>query len=399
MAFLVNPATYISLATFEGIALDYSLTGYTATQLTDLLVRSSGVVDSFLCRTYLPTQMTEQFEGVGTSEVNIGTHPIAAVNSVQLVMPGFAPFALPVGQLLIDYQRGIIRSWSPIVYQSLGISTVFPRNGLPIVMQFISGCGYAIPPPTFTLSSAGVNGTIPAGTYNVAVSTRTQPGESLPSLPQSITLSQLAGINVTITPSPGVFVNRVYYSQGPNTTLETQIAAGVSAFVPVSTAGVSAGQVLTLGFGTADCENVTVASVVGGTVNITGTTANAHAVGETIVVAMTLLAESPATNFATSTMVVTLSSLAAPSIGALAAPLTDTSPWPLPNAIVEATRLIALNVLYEQNNLANRGIYQLRSEGRTETWKSTEGQGGLGHPVMVEMAKELLQPYVYRGLS
>jgi hypothetical protein len=163
--------------------------------------------------------------------------------------------------------------------------------------------------------------------------------------------------------------------------------------------GIVQGQTLTLGFGTSDAENVTVTGAPsGGSVPITATQ-NAHAAGETIVVAMTCVAESPATNYGTSTMTVTVTSLAAPSIGALPAPLADTSPWPIPNGIVEAARLLALSMLYEQNNAANRGIYQQRSKDRTLSWKSTEGQGGLGHPLMVEEATEMLQPFVYRGLG
>lgn len=401
MGYLVNPASYISLAAFKAQANDYSLAGYTDAQLTDLLQRASGQADGIMCRSYIPTEITEEFEGVGTNTIIIGNAPLIFVKSVQLVMPGFAPFTLPVGQLLIDYQRAEIRSWSPLIFQSLGISTVFPRSGLPIIIDYAYGFGYAIPPPSWTLTSGGIVGSLPSGQQiNFAVTSRTQPGESLPSAPQSVTLANQGGVTVTITPQPGAFNYRVYASEGPSTTLNGSVSAGVSSFVVASATGIQAGQTLTLGFGSSDCENVVVANSYssGTTIPINGTTANAHASGEAVVAAMSLVAESPATNYANATMAVNVTSLAAPSVGITAAPLSDTSPWPMPYAIVEATRLLSLAILYEQNSAANRGVYQERSAERTISWRSTEGTGGRGHPLLVQEATEMLQPYVFRGL-
>jgi hypothetical protein len=389
LGYLVNPATYLGLA------------GYSDSQLTDLLVRASGKADSIMCRSYLPQEIKEEFEGTGTNTLDLGNMPLIFVRSVQLVMPGFAPFTLPVGQLLIDYQRGQIKSWSPMIFQSLGVANAFPRNGLPVIVDYAYGYGYPIPPPSWTYQTGGINGTLAAGSYNFAVTTSTQSGESLPSVPQVITVGANSGANIVITPQPGALTYRIYASQGPNTTLNGAIGSGVSSFVVSSAAGIAPGQTLTLGFGLSDAENVVVASsyVSGTTIPINGTTQNAHASGETVIAAMTLVAESQATNYATATMTVTVVSLGPPSLGALPCPLTDTSAWPVPNGIVEATRVLALAILYEQNNKANRGIYELQSEGRREIWKSTEGQGGLGHPLMVEDAQNMLAPYVYRGLA
>lgn len=401
MAILVNPATYLSLAAFKAQANDYSLSGYTDPQLTDLLVRSAGACDSFMRRSYLPQEYTEEFEGEGTNALDLENRPIIYVKSVQLVMPGFSPFALPLGQLLIDYQRGRIQSWSPLIFQQFGVANTFPRNGLPILVDYAYGYGYPIPPPSWSPTVGGINGSLAAGAYNFAVTSRTQSGESLPTAPQVATLSNTGGVSIVITPQPGALNYRVYASQGPNTTVNGAVSAGASSFVATSAAGIVAGQSLTVGFGASDSETVVVANsyVSGTTIPINGTFANAHASGEAVVAAMSLVSESPATNYATQTQTVTITSLAAPSsVGVLAAPLADTSPWLVPNGIIEAQRLVALNALYEQNNKANRGIYELQSAGRREIWKSTEGQGGLGHPVMIEQAKDYLLPYVFRGI-
>lgn len=394
--FLTNPATYLSVAQFQAQPNDIDLTPYTSVQLQDLLVRASGSADSYMRRSYLPQEITEQFEGDGTNSLDLGQRPLIYVKTAQLVMPGFAPFALPLGQLMVDYERGTIRSWSPMIFQSLGVANVFPKNGLPIVITYAYGFGYPIPPPAWSMVAYGT-GTIPAGTYNLAVSTRTQPGESLPSAPQAITLTG-GGITVNITPQPGAYVYRIYGSQGANTTLSVAEAAGVSTFTPTSMTGVAPGNTLTLGFGTADAENVTVASVTSTTFTTTKPSVNAHAVGETIVAAMTLLAESPATNYGSAILTVNVTSLAAPTIGALPAPLADTSAWPMPAGILEAVRLLALSMLYEQNNLANRGVYMTRTDRKMISWKSTEGTSGRGAPLMTVQAQAILARYSLQAI-
>lgn len=70
-----------------------------------------------------------------------------------------------------------------------------------------------------------------------------------------------------------------------------------------------------------------------------------------------LVGEIPATSFTSGALGITISSLL-PPIGMFAAtlPQSDTTGQPTPPAVVEATRLLALDMLYEDANPANIGI-------------------------------------------
>ncbi len=206
---LNNPATYLSVAAFQAEANDYDLSTYTSTQLQDILVAASSTADSIMRRSYQPQEVTEQIYGNGTNTLNLANVPIAYVKSAELVMPGFAPFQLPLGELFYDYQRGTIQSFSPLIFQSFGVANVFP-SGLPIVVNYAYGWGWPIPAPAFTLS-AGLAGTLtPGQAYDFQVTTRTQSGESLPSTLQTFTCGASGAIAVGISPQPGAFVYRIY---------------------------------------------------------------------------------------------------------------------------------------------------------------------------------------------
>lgn len=73
-----------------------------------------------------------------------------------------------------------------------------------------------------------------------------------------------------------------------------------------------------------------------------------------------LVGEIPATSFTSGALGITISSLLPPS-GMFPAtlPLIDTTAQPTPPAVVEATRLLALDMLYEDTNPANVGIAAL----------------------------------------
>lgn len=396
--FLQTPATYLSVATFRAQPNDFDLSSYTDSQLQDILVRASGSADSYMRRSYRPQEITEQFEGDGTNLLDLRNNPICYVKSAQLVMPGFAPFALPLGEIMIDYQRGTIRSWSPMIFQTLGVANVFPRNGLPIVITYAYGFGYPIPAPAFTLDD-DAQGTFEAGTYNIVCTTRTQPGESLPSAPQQITLASNAGIDVNITPQPGAYVYRIYASSAADNTTLTEAAAADAATIDVAgIAGMSAGSQWLLDAGTTSVEIVTIQSATGNVATLAAPLVNAHAEGALLIPMPTLVAESPATNYGQSLMTVTLNSMAPAPIGALLPPTMDTSMWPLPDAIVEATRLLALGMIWEQNNLANRGLYAQKTNRKELTWKSTEGSAGKGVSYIQQQAAALLQPYALQAV-
>lgn len=329
--FLNNPATYLSLADFKAQANDYDISGYTDSELTDILQRASGAADSIMRKSYQPQEVTEYFEGNGTNLLMFCQSPIIYVKSVEFVMPGFAPFSLPLAQLLIDYQRGSIRSYSPMIFQGLGVANFFPRGGLPIIAQYAYGLGYPIPAPSFTLSDAAASGNLTPGTqYDFTVTSRTQWGESLETAVQSFTPTGSA-VAVNITPQPGALVSRVY-------------------------AAVHGGQRILVG-------------------------------------------ESPATNYGASTVTVTVTGITPPSnYGTVNPPTSDTSANPIPKAIPEAVRLITLGMLWEQNNLANRGVYMEETGRKRISWKSTEGNSGKGVPLYFSQAEALLSPYADSGV-
>lgn len=331
--FLTSPQAYIPLATFKGMPLDYDLSGYTDDQITDILTRASAVADSIMGRSFLPQEVTEFFEGDGSNKLELDIlGPIIYVKSVALVLPGYAPFQLPLGQLLIDYQRGTIRSYSPLIWQSFGMTNVFARNNLPIAVTYAYGKGYSIPAPSFALSSGPQGGKLtPGAQYDLAVTTRTMTGESKPAATQTFTADANASIAVAISPQPGAYVYRVYAA------LHGQSLA--------------------------------------------------------------LVAESPATNYGTATLDVSVTSLAAPvNLGALPVPTSDTTAWPLENAIVEATRVLALSMLWEQNNPANQGVYIAQSKDERMSFRATDGNSAKGVPGPMQTADTLLAPFKFAGI-
>lgn len=331
--YLQTPPTYLSVADFKAQPNDQDISPYSDSQLSDLLVRASAVVDSIMRRSFLPQEVTETFSGDGSNVLSLDTQgPIIYVNSVELVLPGYAPFSLPLGQLFIDYKSGYIKSYSTMIWRSLGVSAAFPNNNLPIVVNYARGKGFPIPAPSFSLSAGPGGGTLSVGSlYDVAVTSRTQSGESLPATTQTFTVTSTGSISVTVTPQPGALLHRVY------------IAAH--------------GQPLLL-------------------------------VGET-----------PATSFSASPFVVSVTSLTPPgSLRSVPAPTADTSAWPLENSIVEATRILALSMLWEQNNLANRGISLEVSKDKRIQWRPSDGNSAKGVPGPVQQADLLLSQFKACGI-
>ena len=109
---------------------------------------------------------------------------------------------------------------------------------------------------------------------------------------------------------------------------------------------------------------------------------------------LTLVGESSHTAYGESAVQIPITSLSSP-IGFWpdTLPVLDTSAHPIPPAIVEATRLIFLSTLYEQNSLANRGISMTRSGAKTVQWRSTTGSSDKGVPNMLDQARDMLVNY------
>jgi len=113
----------------------------------------------------------------------------------------------------------------------------------------------------------------------------------------------------------------------------------------------------------------------------------------TLPAAMSLVGEIPSATFTDGSPRYTVSSLATPAqtfpqlLGA-----TDTSAPPMPEDLREAVRLLAMLSIYEQNNLANRGVARTSSGRKQVQWRSTEGSSGRGTPLYFDQAIELLRP-------
>lgn len=107
-----------------------------------------------------------------------------------------------------------------------------------------------------------------------------------------------------------------------------------------------------------------------------------------------LVNESPLTKYGAQAMQIEINSLT-PQNGLWpdALPTTDTSAPELPAAIIEAVRLLALDMLYGQNNLANRGIAKTESGRKSVMWHARTGNSA-----NFEQARTLLRPYSFQGI-
>ncbi len=334
MPVLVSPATYVTADDFLSMPLDYNLDGYTDDQVTDILVRASGIANAILKRSLLATERLQRFRGNGTSRLSLHARPLLYVRSMQFVVPGLIGAAIPLDRVNIDYELGTIEVVRPLALQGVGYEPFFPER-VPIDISFAAGYGYdpyEAPQWSAVDTNAGVVSLAP-GQYLVGVTTRTPWGETTPTL-QTVTTASGA-FTLTITPALGAYSYRVYAA-------------------PLSAAA------------TADPTQ------------------------------LTLVGEVPSATFTDGPSTYNVSSLATPAF-TYPAPLslTDTAAPPLPQEIREAIRLLAMQQIYEQNNLSNRGIARTESGRKSVQWRSTEGSGGRGVPLYFEQASQLLAPFAF----
>jgi hypothetical protein len=395
--FLVNPQTYLSVNQFKSQANDYSLTAYTDAQLQDLLVRASGRVDAILRRSFQPQRQTIRYLGDGSNILMLRERPIIYVSRIQFVLPGMVGFSVPVNQMLIDYQQGEVLEYTPLMFQGLGYASIFPRN-MPIDVTLAWGYSFPIPPPSWTAADIAPQGPgLMPGAYVIAVTSKTMWGESM-AVPQVFTTAT-GNIQITITPSVGTYIYAIYAGQGVATVLTAATAIAATAFTVASPTGAVAGKQIILGAGTAVAEVLTVASVVGSVISTTSGAIYAHGIGDTVFPNIGLVAETPSTSYGNSPIGTNFNSVATPpDLIPVTLPTQDTSANPLPTAIVEGTRLIALQILYEDNNLSNRGIAKTQSGRKSVAWRSTEGNSGKGVPLMEQQAREMLKPYSLQAI-
>lgn len=392
-----NPS-YLTAAQFKAQPNDQDLTAYTDAQLQDILNRASGYADAIMRRSLLARERTIRYTGDGSNKLELRENPVLYIKRLQLVVPGSTGALIPPNQLLIDYQSGSVLNYTPVYLMGgIGYYAMFPA-GCPIDVTLGYGYGYtAATAPTWSAVDAG-SGSLPAS-VNVAITTKTFFGET------TATVKQYASATGSFLVSPGSvlggYVYRAYVSNAANnTTLNGATLASATSFVLASVGTMAAGDVLLVDSG-ASAEYLTVAGVNAGTKTITttGGAAYAHASGVTVIAQPTLAVESPFTSYGATGLQFTVSSLTPRNgIWPDVLPLTDTSAPQIPSAILEATRLLALQIIWEQNNLSNRGVYVQDSGKKRIGWKSTEGSSGRGVPLAVEQATVLLKPYALQGL-
>lgn len=395
---VANPPTYISVAQLKSMALDYSLTSYTDQQLLDILCRASGVADAMMKRSLLCTEKTEMLYGNGSNILELGVAPIAYVRLMQFVQPGIAGFIIPLNRVLVDGLKGEIVQYSPLELQGIGYVSIFPLD-LPIAVTYGVGYGYnPITSPAWTSADAASGSTgLTIGTYTAALTVKTQWGESLPTYGQFTTAT---GSRIfTITPTIGAWKYAVYLAAGASTTISSSTLAGATTLALTAAGSFANGDTITLAGGTSLAENVTIVGGGGTTSLMISALVNAHASGSAVAPRCSLAYEVPGTTFGGEAMTQAVSSLTPPSgYYTTFAPIADTSALQPPYGIIEAVRLITLGILYEQNNLANRGVFLQDSGRKRISWKSTEGTSGRGIPLVYEQAAAFLKPYAFRGI-
>jgi len=212
---LVTPASYLTLAQLKGDeTLDLTTRTGTAISdatLNDWLEETSGQIDANIGQSFLPREETLRRYGNGSNFLSVGAYPLIYVRQVKIVLPDGVGFDVPTQSLLVDYEAGTLQNMTPLAYQGIGLTTLFPL-GIPIDVTCAYGVNYAVPPPTFTTAPTliGVQTPLSSGAHTIEVSALTYSGESLPSAPQTVTLGTPGAIAVTVTNAPGALRYLVY---------------------------------------------------------------------------------------------------------------------------------------------------------------------------------------------
>lgn len=387
--------SYLTPAQFLALPNDYDFTSYSTPQIQAMLTAASGHADSIMKKSYLAQEGTIRYTGTGLAHIELEEKPLLYVKRVQIALPGAQGLIFPANQLLIDYEQGSVLDYTPLYWQGV-LGYVFPK-GIPVDVTCAWGYGLTVATaPKVTIVDGQGTG-LPAGTYNVAVTSKTQYGETT-AVVQSYTTA--SGVFV-ITPAEvlGVYVFRAYVSPATyNTTLSSGVAAAATTLPVTATAGMNPGDQWLLGAG-ATLEVVTIATVGGGNVTLTAGTLYAHNSGEAFIPVPVLVGESPFVAYGTQTIQILVNSLNAPAnFWQDILPTTDSSAPQIPDAIPEAVRQLVLDRVYEQNNLANRGVSGVSEGDKRVMWRSTTGNSGRGTSSIIDTVTALLEPYVNSGL-
>src|SRR5579885_1844205 len=63
---------------------------------------------------------------------------VNTVDYVQIVLPGQSFFPIPIQQLVVDAEKGLLINYTPLMFQNLGYATIFPRE-LPLFVRYTYG--------------------------------------------------------------------------------------------------------------------------------------------------------------------------------------------------------------------------------------------------------------------
>ncbi|GAC1387978.1 MAG: hypothetical protein NVSMB31_01210 [Vulcanimicrobiaceae bacterium] len=329
---LANPATYIAPSDFMAQRhpddIQAQLLDMGAAQVTDLLVRASGAADGLMRRSLLAREVTELFDGTGSREMELERRPVIYVREISYAQPGLANIVIPSSNLLIDYERGVLTTYTSVILPDGGLYARFPRNAR-IRVSFAYGYGFTIAQPVFTLADSvfPLAGTrLNPGSYDIGVTARTPWGETT-SIVRSFA-SVTGQIAVTIQPTLGAREYGVFMSP----TGALQPSPGVSP--------------------------------------------------------LTLVAEVSPLQYSNVPLMTTIITNAPPvNEFSVNMPLVDSSANSVPNDIVEAVRLLAYDSIVESNNIANRGVVG----DNTTKYATTQGGSGTGVSAFFMRAQTILK--------
>lgn len=395
--YLVSPKSYVTVAQMLAYANDFDLASYSPTQMIAKVEGASAWANSLMKQDLLAQQKVIRYIGDGSDRLNLQKSPLLYIKRAQIVVPGVQSYFIPPDELLIGYEDGEAFMYAPLYWAGAGYRSLFPLNA-PIDVTLAWGYGFtaAKPPQWSAVDYSG--GGLPAGNYNVAITTATFFGETSAPVAQYATAT--GSFTVTIISNQGAYIYRIYVSPAAdNTTLPGGSLVNATSLTPGATTGMTLNSEWLLDSG-ANAEVVTISGApVGGVVPIASPTLYAHADGCPMIPVPQLVNEAPVSAFAGLPITASIATLS-PQNGLPpdALPTVDTSAPETPPAIIEAVQLLFLAGIFERNNKANRGVYSQRITDRMTAWKSTEGNSGKGVPTLVQQATSLLSPFIFRGM-
>ncbi len=73
---------------------------------------------------------------------------VNTLDFIDIVLPGQSIYPIPISQLVVDAEKGLIINYTPLMFQNLGYATIFP-NMLPLLARYTYGFRSGQVPPAF----------------------------------------------------------------------------------------------------------------------------------------------------------------------------------------------------------------------------------------------------------